>query len=1170
MDASLLLLLLLLRSGEASSSDVKREDCARAREGGEGVDVGGGVGGEEEEEEGEAFAWAVEAALDVAVLPGPAFLLLSPPLVGVPGVLLPLRAEVLVAESVVVGAGAEEMLVSCVGVPTGADAEPVRDPEPEAEGKRAEAEGELVPVDETLGLRLAEGQAESLALGLAEAGGVARLVPLPEALRVPRRAAAVAVPAPFTAVLLAVAEVEALLLAELQEEMLGERCAVRDTDTLGLSRGVELGSVDADAEGLTLPLPVALPAAALKEGNVEGHGEFETLPETEALGLSRLEALALRERRGETEEVGEIAPGVRDTAGLSEAESEGVCVGVACGMVGDAEGVEAPAPPARVKGVPVAPGVKTEVRVARVPEAVGAALVAEGEAVIGWEGVGRSVPRGLGVGALPVAVGKSVPRGLGVGALPVAVPSDGEAVAGKVVLGLDEAVIPRGEGETVLVAVGPAGVAVPTKRMVGVPHAFVPVAEKRAEGVLLLHALGVSAPQDADAAIVAEAVPVAASPVALPSVEAETLPLKVIITVAVLVTLPTLLPVACKEESGVRVAFAAVPVGAGAEVEGEGLPCEERLGDPVTEGEGVTLRLEEGLRDTPGDSVIKEGEGVGEIVEGADGGGEADAPGDAVPPPVAVPVELPVSLAVAVVLSVGGKSDAVAHALTEEEGDSVAGAGVALETASVKLAAALALTADAVTADDGVMEMEEETVGEEEVETLIPGDALTEGLWDAEGDLLGERVTRGVSEAVPLPPLCCVPLMRAVREGVEVALAHASAVAVPAPPAEALLEGVTLPLAPPPGLGVAALPVDNGESVGDAVPLSERVARAVVLGLPLALGVPRAVRLAREALAQALTEALGVPLPLPVGSLLREALEDAAEEELEEALKLAPPATLPLGVPESAVLPLAAAGVPLGEIEARLVPDPPPASAAVLEAVLRALEVAPPGTRETLAGALAVGESVATLGVAVAVSPRDAEEDCVEVLQRVGPPVAVTAPLAVPPPSALKVTVGVGVLPGAEGEGVAVNEAMAAEAVAGGVALEQRDDRVEGEVEAQGVGEGVSLALPEKEEEGEGEREKRGELLPSAREALAALLAVGKRKEALGLREEQDVGEGVVQGEGVVEAVMEAQPEPVAREVPEFPWGGLAVVDSELQPVPLAVCELLLHALAWPLALAPA
>jgi hypothetical protein len=229
---------------------------------------------------------------------------------GVPGVLLPLRAAVLVAESVVVGAGAEEMLVSCVGVPTGADAEPVRDPEPEAEGKRAEAEGGMVPVDETLGLRLAEGKAESLALVLAEAGGVAGLVPLPQALRVPRRAAAVAVPAPFTAVLLVVAEVEALLLAELQGEMLGERCAVRDTDTLGLTRGVELGSVDAEAEGLTRALPVELPAAALKEANAEGHGEFETLPETEALGLSRLEALALRERRGETEEVGEIAPGV--------------------------------------------------------------------------------------------------------------------------------------------------------------------------------------------------------------------------------------------------------------------------------------------------------------------------------------------------------------------------------------------------------------------------------------------------------------------------------------------------------------------------------------------------------------------------------------------------------------------------------------------------------------------------------------------------------------------------------------------------------------------------------------------------------------------------------------------------------------------------------------------
>ena len=477
----------------------------------------------------------------------------------------------------------------------------------------------------------------------------------------------------------------------------------------------------------------------------------------------------------------------------------------------------------------MAAGVKTELRVARVPEAVGAAMVAEGEAVIGGEGVGRSVPRGLGVGALPVAV-----------------PSDGEAVAGKVALGMDEAVSPRGEGETADVAVGapPAGVAVPTKCMVGVPQGFVPVAEGRAEGVLLLHALSVSAPQDADTLTVAETVPVAASPVALPRVEADALPLKVMSTDAVLETLPRIVPVACKEGRGVRVTPAAVPVGAGAEVEGEGLPCKERLGDPVTEGEGVTLRLEEGLRVALEDGVIKEGEGVGETVEGADGGGEADPPGDAVPPPVTVPVALAVLHAVAVALRVGGKSDAVAHALTEEEGDSVAGAGVALETAFEGLAAALALAADAVTADVRVMEMEEETAGEEVVEALLCGEVLTEVLWEFEGDLLGERETRGVREAVPLPPLFCVPLIYAVLEGVEVALAHASAVAVPAPPAEALPEGVTLPLAPPTWLGVAKLAVDRSESVGDAVPLGVREARGVVLGLPLALGVAGAVRVA--------------------------------------------------------------------------------------------------------------------------------------------------------------------------------------------------------------------------------------------------------------------------------------------------------------------------------------
>ena len=72
------------------------------------------------------------------------------------------------------------------------------------------------------------------------------------------------------------------------------------------------------------------------------------LPESETLGLSRLEALALRERRGEADEVSDSAPGVRDTAGVWETESEGVCVEDARGKVGDAEGVEAPAPPARL------------------------------------------------------------------------------------------------------------------------------------------------------------------------------------------------------------------------------------------------------------------------------------------------------------------------------------------------------------------------------------------------------------------------------------------------------------------------------------------------------------------------------------------------------------------------------------------------------------------------------------------------------------------------------------------------------------------------------------------------------------------------------------------------------------------------------------------------------
>ena len=427
--------------------------------------------------------------------------------------------------------------------------------------------------------------------------------------------------------------------------------------------------------------------------------------------------------------------------------------------------------------------------------------------------------------------------------------------------------------------------------------------------------------------------------------------------------------------------------------------------------------------------------------------------------------------------------------------------------------------------------------------------------------------------AVPLPPLFCVPVICAETEGVAVAQALATAVPVPAaspaPAADALPMGLPLPLAPPSGLGVAPLPEGNGVSVGSAVPLGEGAALGVAAELALTLCVPRAVRLAREALGQALADTLGVALPLPVGRLLTEALRDAAGEALGGGLTLAPLAGLPLGVLEGSALPLAAAGVLLREAEARLVPEPPPANAAVLEAVLSALSVAPPRAGEALAGALAVEECVAALGVTDAVPSRDAEEDCVEVVQGVGPPVAVAAPLAVAPPFSLEDAAGVGVLPGAEGEGMVVGDTLPAEELERGVALEQGEVCVEGEEEAQGVEEGVSLALAEKEEEGEGEGEESGELLPPACEALAALLAVGRKGEALGLREEQGVGEVVVHEEGVGEAVVEYEVEAVAAEVRELPCGGLALMVREAQPVPLALWLLLLHSLAQPLAVAP-
>ena len=428
-----LLLLLLLRRGKASSRDVKMEDCARAREGGEGVDVGWGVGCTEEEGGSVATAGAVGPALDVAVLPRPAWLML-----GVPDAPLALAA-VPVPESVRVRAGAGEALGRGVGVaPTGAEAVPEGDAAAEAEGKSGE--GKAVPVDEAQVLPLAERMGEVLAVGLRVSGRVAGAVGLADALRLPRCAAAVTVPAPSTAVLLPMPVVDALLRAEPLAEALGVMLCECSAVGLPLTKAVGLGSGDVEREALARAVPVAMPAAALGEGSAEGMGVLDTLPVMDTEGLSRAEVLALRETRGERDEVGDTAPGVRERAGVSEMVREGVGVGDALGAVGEEEGVEASPPPAGLWGVPVAARVKSELRVACTAEAVGAAMVAEGKAVSEREGVGEGVSAG----------------GLGVGALPLAVPRGSDADGNMDALGKGDAVSPEAVAAPLAVGAPPA------------------------------------------------------------------------------------------------------------------------------------------------------------------------------------------------------------------------------------------------------------------------------------------------------------------------------------------------------------------------------------------------------------------------------------------------------------------------------------------------------------------------------------------------------------------------------------------------------------------------------------------------------------------------------------------------------------------------------------------
>ena len=148
---------LLLSRGEASSRDVKKKDCARARDGGEGVCVGMDVGSTEGEGSSVGFSGAVGPVLGVAVLPWPASFML-----GVPSALLVLAA-VSVPKGVMVRAGVVEALGRGVAVePTSADAEAGRDSAAEAEGMSGE--GKPVPVDEPQELPLAESLGEELAL----------------------------------------------------------------------------------------------------------------------------------------------------------------------------------------------------------------------------------------------------------------------------------------------------------------------------------------------------------------------------------------------------------------------------------------------------------------------------------------------------------------------------------------------------------------------------------------------------------------------------------------------------------------------------------------------------------------------------------------------------------------------------------------------------------------------------------------------------------------------------------------------------------------------------------------------------------------------------------------------------------------------------------------------